>query len=112
MDEKRKALSTFIIFARRVKQKEEGKESPVKAVLKIVPSTKELYSEIERAKMLFEKAMDDDFNTPIALACLFEIVRSCNKVLYDISYTDEYLPVFNLCKTNDSKVWEYVWIIF
>ncbi|OGX39344.1 MAG: hypothetical protein A2984_02545 [Omnitrophica WOR_2 bacterium RIFCSPLOWO2_01_FULL_41_12] len=29
----------------------------------------------------FEKAMDDDFNTPVALGVLFNMVNECNKIL-------------------------------
>lgn len=31
----------------------------------------------------FERAMDDDFNTPVALAAIFEVVRKINKILAD-----------------------------
>jgi len=41
-----------------------------------------LLSEIEEAKKKFEEAMDDDFNTPLALSALFSIVKSIN------NYTD------------------------
>jgi len=29
----------------------------------------------------FEAAMDDDFNTPVALAAVFEVIRECNRIL-------------------------------
>jgi cysteinyl-tRNA synthetase len=36
---------------------------------------------INRYKEEFEKAMDDDFNTPEALAVLFNMINECNKIL-------------------------------
>jgi cysteinyl-tRNA synthetase len=38
----------------------------------------------------FEKAMDDDFNTPLALAAVFEAVRRLNKILADKPNTDSF----------------------
>lgn len=35
----------------------------------------------EKAGKKFEKAMDDDLNTPLAFAALFEFVRECNSLL-------------------------------
>ena len=37
-----------------------------------------LLSEVEEAKREFEEAMDDDFNTPLAISALLNIVRSIN----------------------------------
>jgi len=37
-----------------------------------------LLSEIEEAKKRFEEAMDDDFNTPLAISTLFSIVKAIN----------------------------------
>ena len=37
------------------------------------------FAEIEKIKDDFIKAMDDDFNTPQALACIFELVNLTNK---------------------------------
>lgn len=39
----------------------------------------ELSNEIDRAKVLFEEAMDDDFNTADAIARLFELVTKVNR---------------------------------
>ena len=36
---------------------------------------------IEDAKKKFETAMDDDLNTPLALAAVFEFVRECNSLI-------------------------------
>ncbi len=37
-----------------------------------------LLTEVRDAKKKFEEAMDDDFNTPLALAAIFDIVRAIN----------------------------------
>jgi len=34
----------------------------------------------ETYKTRFEQAMDDDFNTPVALAVLFDLARELNKI--------------------------------
>jgi len=39
----------------------------------------------------FEETMDDDFNTPEALAVLFDLASFCNKLLID--YKDTYWPI-------------------
>ena len=36
---------------------------------------------VEEAKKKFETAMDDDLNTPLALAAVFEFVRECNSLI-------------------------------
>jgi cysteinyl-tRNA synthetase len=38
---------------------------------------------IDKFKEKFESAMDDDFNTPVALGVLFDMVNECNKILAD-----------------------------
>ena len=50
---------------------------------------------IDRVKMDFKKAMDDDFNTPLAIAALFDFSREINKTLDgQISVTIEGLAVY------------------
>ncbi|MFH1478698.1 MAG: cysteine--tRNA ligase [Candidatus Omnitrophota bacterium] len=39
------------------------------------------YAQIEEFRKRFDEAMDDDFNTPKALAVLFDMVSICNKLL-------------------------------
>lgn len=91
MEEKRKALNRIIIFLKTVKKREDDEESLIKTDLKKKISSEELRNEIKKARANFEKAMDDDFNMPNAIAALFEIVNVCNKVLYDTSYNKGYL---------------------
>jgi len=43
----------------------------------------QLDKEVNNFKDMFEKAMDDDFNAPIALATLFDLATYTNKLLHD-----------------------------
>jgi cysteinyl-tRNA synthetase len=78
---------------------EEGKRSLEKILIvlnkiettikdqKIFPYQKEMeIKEIDEVKNKFLKAMDDDFNTPVGLACLFELVSMINKRIKDIDF--------------------------
>ncbi|MFA6216918.1 MAG: cysteine--tRNA ligase [Candidatus Omnitrophota bacterium] len=58
---------------------------------KVTPSgaPAELHAEINTVKARFIEAMDDDFNTPKALAALFELVNVTNKKIDDISFITE-----------------------
>ncbi|MEW6587303.1 MAG: cysteine--tRNA ligase [Nitrospirota bacterium] len=54
------------------------KDEAVKELSKTGKSFRDLISAF---KMKFEAALDDDFNTALALGHLFEVVRECNRVL-------------------------------
>ena len=69
----------FQKLERRFGEKEQGRQ-------KLEPS-----SDIFKYKREFEEAMDDDFNTPQALAVMFELVSFSNKLLAE--YKDEYQGV-------------------
>ncbi len=47
------------------------------------------FKELDKIKDEFLKAMDDDFNTPVALACFFELVNTANKRITDLSFICE-----------------------
>lgn len=91
MKEKRSALDTIMIFLNRVKRKEEDEEFSAVPNLKREFSPDELYRAIAEARDDFVNAMDDDFNTCLAMAVMFRIICICNKILYDICYSREYL---------------------
>ncbi|UCD54592.1 MAG: hypothetical protein JSV93_03475 [Candidatus Omnitrophota bacterium] len=38
---------------------------------------------IKKIRQDFENAMDDDFNTPLALSVLLNLVKGCNRILHD-----------------------------
>ena len=45
--------------------------------------------EVEFCKKKFEEAMDDDFNTPLAVAALFDLVTYANKRIHERAKPDE-----------------------
>ncbi|MFH1782792.1 MAG: cysteine--tRNA ligase [Candidatus Omnitrophota bacterium] len=62
-----------------------------------VTSKNEKNSDTEKFREKFEEAMDDDFNTPKALAVLFDMVSRCNKLLD----SDDEWKGFQLCVALD-----------
>ena len=64
----------------RVKEKleEYAKEEDFK-VEKLYQMEKQFYNEINSLKSNFEKAMDDDFNSPQAISVIFEFVNNTNR---------------------------------
>ncbi len=83
-------------------------------------STKHFTNRINKIKNKFKEAMDDNFNTPQALSCLFEMLKEANKEYNlkkgDILYTAETIKglsrsIFGLSlrkKEIDSKLESYV----
>ena len=69
IEEARQALERIAIFFERTKAIKESKYQSIK--------------EVEELKDKFIAAMDDDFNTPQALACAFELVNLANKNIAD-----------------------------
>lgn len=70
IDEAKQALQRISIFMDKAKAVSPGFLS---AFLKIIPQ------EISQLKNKFIASLDDDFNTPEALACVFELVNLANK---------------------------------
>ena len=91
MEEKRESLERITTFLRRIKEREEGKAAIVTSDIKETVSPRELRNRIKKAHRDFEGAMDEDFNTPNAVAVLFEIVNTCNKVLYSSDFRKAHL---------------------
>ncbi|MBU1727157.1 MAG: cysteine--tRNA ligase [Candidatus Omnitrophica bacterium] len=97
IEEARQALERIAILKEKVNSK--ATKSPLdKARLKQVIS-----EEVENIKKDFIRAMDDDFNTPQGLACVFELVNLANKHIDDLDYIsnanvalDEMLGVLGL----------------
>lgn len=50
-------------------------------------ATKELVEAIEKTREKFEKSMDDDFETPEALAAIFEFIKEINKLQERVQLT-------------------------
>jgi cysteinyl-tRNA synthetase len=64
-----------------------------------------LNNDISKFKKSFEEAMDDDFNTPQALAILFDLLGYCNKLL--ANYKSKYWSILqstSLLLQNCSKI--------
>ncbi|RJS90031.1 cysteine--tRNA ligase [Candidatus Bathyarchaeota archaeon] len=57
-----------------------------------------LLFEVEEGRRKFEAAMDDDFNTPLAIASLFSIAKSIN------NYVDTHENIGRLVKQKVSKI--------
>jgi cysteinyl-tRNA synthetase len=55
-------------------------------------SAAELTSQAEATRQSFVKAMDDDFNSPLAMAVLFELVKAINTVRDDGATDDQLKP--------------------
>jgi cysteinyl-tRNA synthetase len=56
------------------------------------PGESELFERAESLSGRFEEAMDDDFNTALALGYIFELVRTVNKVVAEVKGTSASLP--------------------
>lgn len=69
LEKSKETLKTLDSFVSLVKAAD-GKKSPVE-------------KNIEKTKKDFEKAMDDDLNTPKAISHLFEFMKNVNKLLSD-----------------------------
>ncbi|MFH1199001.1 MAG: cysteine--tRNA ligase [Candidatus Omnitrophota bacterium] len=63
------------------------------------PVTSESVKEIEDLRMRFVEAMDDDFNAPQALACVFDLVNLVNKRLGDGSLREPSPFIFSVRDT-------------
>lgn len=72
MDEAKHAYERFIILFQKINRKF---ERDITKLSEDIPGSKNKLIEE------FDKAMADDFNTPMALSALFNMVNECNKIL-------------------------------
>ena len=73
----------FDKIARLERESDKGADNNTK---KNTATKLDQYSKIiDKAKNDFEIAMDDDFNTPSALAALYEMINTANKLIADIA---------------------------
>lgn len=77
IEEARQALERIVILLEKI-------DSCASCVVR--PALKEKNEEIEKIKNKFIEAMDDDFNTPQGLACIFDLVNAANKNINDVSF--------------------------
>jgi cysteinyl-tRNA synthetase len=73
VEESKKVYERFLILFQKL-----DKEFGIRDVAKLPDGS---WGNINRFKEDFKKAMDDDFNTPVALAVLFNMINECNKIL-------------------------------
>jgi cysteinyl-tRNA synthetase len=65
----------------------------------------------ETFRLKFETAMDDDFNTPEALAAVFEFVREANRLLASKPEKESFLVMKNACETVFSIIQSVLGVI-
>lgn len=103
IEEAKKALERISILMEKVDKKLQAARYRLHA--------KEI-KEIKEIKNRFIEAMDDDFNTPQALACIFDLVTLANKNIDDLDFIfsakntlRELLGIFGISlKVNPAKV--------
>jgi len=77
IEEAKKSYERFIILFHKLVEKFGTRD------FKKLPDANR--GDVDRFKEKFEIAMNDDFNTPVALSVLFNMVNECNKILSDDS---------------------------
>jgi len=77
IEEAKKSYERFIILFHKLDEKFGTRD------FKKLPDANR--GDVDRFKEKFEIAMNDDFNTPVALSVLFNMVNECNKILSDDS---------------------------
>ena len=84
IEEAKTALERFHILLRKAQLivSKSGISSPIETV-----------DFIEKHKQRFIEAMDDDFNTPMALSCLFDLVNETNKFIDSEKHNPRYTEV-------------------
>ncbi len=103
IEEARQALERIIILMDKIEK--EVTESQSRQV------TSRGFKEIEEIKNKFIEAMDDDFNTPRALASVFELVNLANRNIADTDFTYnakstiiELLDILGISLRADKKI--------
>jgi cysteinyl-tRNA synthetase len=102
IEEAKAALQRIMILKEKIDKKVEKSQG------RNVPSNK--IKEIEKIKGDFVKAMDDDFNTPQALAAVFELVTISNKNIDSLDFSieskaalEEFFEILGILKSKSSK---------
>lgn len=82
--ETKEALERILILMNKIERKIKNQKSlPVRQAGKIKIKK---FEEIENIKNKFIETMDDNFNTPQALACVFELVNVTNKQIEELDF--------------------------
>ena len=102
IEETKQALERILILMDKIEGKVTSNKSQV---------TSENVKEVGEIKNSFIEAMDDDFNTPQALACIFELVNISNKniddkdFIYNAKLTiEELLGIFGIVLKEGKEI--------
>ena len=87
IEEARTALERFHILLRKARLIVRDQRAPV---IRLPIETVDF---IEKHKQRFIEALDDDFNTPIALSCLFDLASETNKFIDSEKHNPRYTEV-------------------
>jgi len=86
----RAGLDRFYTMKEGIKNFLVGKKAPLVKPEEVVESAdKSLYMKIVNLPTAFEEAMDDDFNTALAIGIIYDVVREVNKFIADLSQKNE-----------------------
>ncbi|MBI5144124.1 MAG: cysteine--tRNA ligase, partial [Candidatus Omnitrophica bacterium] len=99
MEEAKKEKERFVILLDKIKRMVKSEIRNPKS--EINPKSK-IQNELINFRKKFEEAMDDDFNTPLALASLFDLVTYANKFIQEGK--DEGLPAIGKLVTELSSI--------
>jgi len=86
MERSRKNLIRFYKTLRAMNGVSANEKKAGKIIEGLSPLEKDVLRRIEEFPARFEEAMDDDFNTALALAPLFELTRDFNRLLKNPTY--------------------------
>lgn len=104
MEEKERALHKITDFLKEVKEIKKSKKVGFKLTIQDINkrlASKDFIKEIKRLQSRFKRAMDEDFNTPFALACLFQIVELCTHIWnYDTYKKEKHLSILILAEKS------------
>jgi cysteinyl-tRNA synthetase len=86
----RAGLDRFYTMKEGIKNFLAGKKPPMARPEEVIESAdKPLYEKIVSLPKAFEEAMDDDFNTALAIGIIYDAVREVNKFMADLGQKNE-----------------------
>ncbi|MDA8100445.1 MAG: cysteine--tRNA ligase [Nitrospiraceae bacterium] len=99
----RAGLDRFYTMKEGVRNFLAGKKVPaVKPEEVIEAADRPLYEKIQNFGQTFEEAMDDDFNTALAIGILYDLVRDVNKYLAEIDQKNVQAAILLLTAARDA----------
>jgi cysteinyl-tRNA synthetase len=99
----RAGLDRFYTMKEGIKNYLNGKKRPaVRPAEVIVAADRPLYEKILGFSKAFEEAMDDDFNTALAIGLIYDLVRDVNKFLSELDQKREDAAYLILAAAQES----------